>query len=140
VVMGDAGPGKSDFSGEYLGRDRETLRIEGGPEMTTGEDPNAKTRVRARADGNLEIVFVASNVDSELCKVEAKPSGNAASIRAGQLCKEWKEELGPLRNGHASFNGKQLTVDLEFDFEASGDESDERIQGIWIYHFEGTKR
>jgi hypothetical protein len=136
-LSGDAGPGKADFSGEYLGRDREVLRLQGGPEVTMSEDANAKTRVRARADGNLDIIFIASNSGTELCRIEAKPTGNVASVRPGQSCKDWQEFIGPLRTGHVSFNGAQLIIDLEFD--ASIDDEEEHAEGVWIYHFEGTR-
>jgi hypothetical protein len=137
-VAGDAGPAKLDFSGEYVGKDREVLRMDGAPELPMGEDANAKTRVRTRADGNLDIIFVASDTGAELCKLEAKPNGNVAALTRGQTCKSWQEFLGPLRSGGATFSGKQLVVDAEF--EASMDDGEERLEGIWSYHFEGTRR
>ena len=138
-ASGDAGPLKLDFSGEYVGRDKVVLRVRGAPDVTTNEDPNAKTRVRYRPDGNLDVIFVASDSGNELCSMEAKPSGSAASMKPGQVCSGWPDFTSPLIRGNASFNGKQLVVDLEFPID-DGEEGEERVEGIWMYHFEGTRR
>lgn len=126
-----------DWAGEYVGRDREVKRLEGEPDEVA-EDPHAKTNVRTRSDGKLDIVFVDSDKGTTLCTLEARPTGNTAEIVPGQSCSGWYAELVSLSHGRAVITGKQLTVDVEFPLDI--EEEGEHERGSYAYHFEGTKK
>jgi hypothetical protein len=135
-----AGAGKVDFAGEYSGKDKAVIRPAGLPEQVQ-DDPNAKTSVKNSPDGNIKITIVASNSGDPLCTLTAKPKGTTAALTAGEQC---PEKLNPFFNGRvksglATLNGKQLVVELTFEFEIDLPPGG-KVQGTIEYRFDGTRK
>lgn len=133
-------PGKKpviDYAGEYVGFDESTYKIEGNEHSQ--KDDKARTRVELGKDGQLAITFVDSSTGKDICTLKATPNGKTATLAAGQKC--WEEGgamSGTLTRGTATFDGKKLTIDADFDLLMGP--PDRRMSGQLHYRFEGSKK
>jgi hypothetical protein len=145
VVTTDAGgkPGKSDagaaasgitYAGEYIGSDDTKTKVAGAERNE--HDDKAKTRVEVRPNGELAFTFVSSSDGTDICTLIATAKGKDATFAAGQPC--WagggSNASGKLTKGSAKFDGKKLTIDMEFDLQIGP------VSGTLVYRFVGNRK
>lgn len=139
----DAAPPKAEapqivFAGAYVGTDRATVKMPGGPPQTQN-DPKARITVAESKPGLIAITLIDSTNGSTICTLSAKTQGNRADVAPGQACfgTGSPEVKSVVKSGTATVNGNRLTFDMliEMELELEG----RQAQGSIDYHFEGTR-
>jgi hypothetical protein len=126
------------LAGLYLGTDTTTTTF---PPMSpqSVDDPEARTRVEAKAQGELMLVIVDSSTNQDLCQLKGLLTQGTATILPGQPCFEAEErqQTAQVKAGTARFRDGELSLELVLDVRI--DNEDFSLAGRIDYRFVGKK-
>ncbi len=126
------------LAGLYRGTDTTTTTF---PPMSpqSVDDPEARTRVEARAPGELMLVIVDSSTNEDLCRLKGILTQSTATIVPGQSCFEAEErqQSAQVKQGTARFLDGELSLELVLDVRI--DNEDFSLAGRIDYRFVGKK-